>query len=882
MKTTILTAVAALIFAVGVMAEPVWESIENNVCTNELGGFEHHTDFVLDRDLTDNSLYVRFFRSGSPEKQAIWRLPNNMRLEKTPTFWQHIITFKANKEGEAFIATAKKNNNFIINVWSQGDWSHHSFWLTNKNGQIVVQNPAMDREAPLWFDVGNSHPSHDVRTCDFLSYENPSNYLAVCSQGTEANPDALIRKINENRTKETPYTKDFSTFKKANRAIIVGTNAYFITNPNNTVANDGIWVAPGITHNFTTALDNAYCIFPFANMSANGGNWNGTPDYRPVAIHYVKPEDNYKNKDLLIVTFRTDDDNNQIIAFDLNNPPGPEAMFGVTNMWRAGHSDWRGQVGHVGRYLYMINDSNPGDRDLYRLDLMNDNSTPPYIDITAGNQAVAGNVTTFAVPGSNSSERVGDLVWENLSTGQSGSTNIANETWEVVVPLAMGENLIYIRGTNSTGRGDLDQIVITRETPGEGTPSVSIGNGNAQLFVPASTYGLNGTANANVMGGMWWSNTTSGVGGSFAAAASWNATVTGLITGPNDIVVYGTNLLNAQASATTKLHVGYDYQVSFDGIGLPPDIGSRGRQASLGSNGTNIYLCLCKSGEPIFWLPWTATTSNEWARGAVFPNLANDNETGDGFGYYDGYLYTFAQLSGGWRDVTRYSIGANSWENGYATDNGLNSSCILDDQGYIYGGWRGAPDAEKQENTFPTTTRIWRASPGGGANHAWGTTRSDSKIYFLKGWQDNPGRIYSIPADGTSDGTFTFVTETPWRLGVGASISYVPASFSRFGRPELWVLRGAGGAGMNWDGTGGAPTPDLAIYDVQQGIWTRYTLDQDYGEGGGIKFVNGWMYLMAGGGDAVPEDFARTQTIPEPGLLAGGALVLLMLYRRGR
>ena len=901
MKTLI--SLFALTFALSALAAPNWVQIPT-VATNcpNPAEWNDFTDFVPDFDPSpDGFLYLKlFYNSSVPWDYAggnaggytyVFRVLPNLSVNSYNGQWQQVIRFAANTESGHKVALCKRGGAFfgpnfagMGDIGGGWDWSWFTYWTTNAAGDPAIPGHPSNGKARI-ARPGNKHPYSVAHIAGFPIFNSHANYYGIGTSADETGDSIAnieLRYAAHNTSWGTANTVVRKTtdnkYKAWSRGFTYKNNIYFWKGPSSDTTQDGVWVVTNVIGNsdlnsISQCVANAYLLIPVSSMDANANTWDTSDACGIVAF---EPSENYLGLDLLVVSANVG--GGTILAFDLANPTsGPVTLWSVQNIFPSGAESQRLQLGKAGRFLFVLKGSGPTSRVLYRLDMLGLSATDPEVDVTTPNQNVSSSTTSLNIQGT-SAGSVAAMWYVNELTAQTGPITVA-ANWSVNVALGMGANLIKVYGSNSIGIVAIDDVAITRQDPGQGTPSVTIANGNAQIFSPASTYNLQGTANPDVMGFIWWSNTTAGTAGTTPATSSWSVVVSGLITGDNNVVVYGTNLLNQQASASTKIYVGYNYFVDFTAneIGLPPGIGTRGRNASMGSDGTNIFVCRCVAGAPIFRFPWNGTSSNEWVAGAAFPALNSDNETGDGFGYYNGALYTFAQLYSGWRSAVRYNIAADSWSNGNNEENGANTSCVLDDVGNLYGGWRGWDQIEKQ-NPFPGLTEIWQSGLGGGANHSWDSTRSPSTIYFMKGWGTlNNGRIYSMPADGSANGTFTFVTETPWPIGLGCAIEYVPAAFSRYSRPELWVLRGQGD-GATSDGQGGNPTPDLAIYDLDHGVWTRYTLDEPYEEGSDMAFANGWMFLMNGGNTG--GNFAKTQTIPEPAAVGAVLLALLALRKR--
>lgn len=905
---TLLTLIACLA-ALSVMATPNWVEI-STVATNcpNPAEWTDYTDFVPDFNHSpDGHLYLKlFYDNTTPWDYAggtahgityVFRALPNLSVASYNKSWQQIMRFTANRETDPRVSLCTYSNVFmgpnfagLGDIGGGWDWSWMSYWVTNAAGEPAIPGHPANGKPRIW-RPGNKHPYACAQIAGFANFISNGNYYAIASSSSESGDSIANIEFRHalfgggwGSDKTIARKTTDGKYKGWSRGIPYNGNVYIWKGPSSDTTQDGVWVVTNVINNpdinaVSQCVANAYNLIPVSTMDPNANTWD-VSGATPCGIVAFAPSENVLNVDLLVVSANVG--GGQILAFDLANPTaGPVAIFGVTNLLPAGADTGRLQLGKAGRFLFVMKGSGPTSRVLYRLDMLGLTATDPVMDITTADQSVSSGTTSFNIQGTNDGPVAG-MWYYNENTGTSGSIT-PGTTWSVSVALGMGANVITVYATNSIGISAVDHVTITRQDPGAGTPVVSIANGFAQLFSPASTYGLTGTANAEVFGFIWWSNTTAGTTGTLPATSSWAATITSLQLGDNDIIVYATNLVNQTASATTKIYVGYNYYVDFTAneIGLPPGIGTRTRNASIGSDGTNIFVCRCVAGAPMYRFPWNGTSSNQWVAGAAFPALNSDNETGNGFGYHGGYIYTFAQLYSGWRSAVRYDIAADSWANGNNENNGANTACVLDDNGNLYGGWRGWDQVEKQ-NPFPGLTEIWQSQiggGGGGANHSWASTRSASRIYIMKGWgTSNNGRIYDMPADGSAAACTNFVAETPWPIGLGCAIEYVPAAFSRYSRPELWVLRGQGDNATG-DGQGGNPTPDLAIYDLDNKVWTRYTLDEAYEEGSGLAFANGWIFLMNGG--STGGNFAKTQTIPEPAALGAAVLALLALRRRG-
>ncbi|VGO18712.1 hypothetical protein [Pontiella sulfatireligans] len=77
--------------------------------------------------------------------------------------------------------------------------------------------------------------------------------------------------------------------------------------------------------------------------------------------------------------------------------------------------------------------------------------------------------------------------------------------------------------------------------PSDNPPEVIITTPDAKVLPAVPTYDISGTANANVVGNLVWSNAWNGAFGTIPAAASWTITSVPLDEGVNTIAVSGTN-----------------------------------------------------------------------------------------------------------------------------------------------------------------------------------------------------------------------------------------------------------------------------------------------------------------------------------------------------
>jgi len=167
----------------------------------------------------------------------------------------------------------------------------------------------------------------------------------------------------------------------------------------------------------------------------------------------------------------------------------------------------------------------------------------PFIDITNAPMVVAYDVSSAEISGTNL----------NIA-GQLGIINdehpevtnfFAQGFFTTISNLEHGDNLITILGTNIYNHFTNDAVTIHRETFAEVHPFIDITNPNATVTYDVKTYTISGTNNANVVGGMWWTNLQSGANGDFQVQAfagqGFQVPDIPLVLGPNKIIVYGTN-----------------------------------------------------------------------------------------------------------------------------------------------------------------------------------------------------------------------------------------------------------------------------------------------------------------------------------------------------
>ena len=172
----------------------------------------------------------------------------------------------------------------------------------------------------------------------------------------------------------------------------------------------------------------------------------------------------------------------------------------------------------------------------------------PFTDITNTVTVVEPETEYFTLAGTNNSFVVGMLTWSN-SLNAASSNIAATAVWSVDVPLATGSNTLYVSVTNSDGIAASDTHVVTRLSPGSGTPLITITNTVTNVEPDVAFYIIGGTQN-NIVGNMTWENAATAMTGSFAATNPWLTDPVMLITGDNILTVSGTNLLGVSTSDT--------------------------------------------------------------------------------------------------------------------------------------------------------------------------------------------------------------------------------------------------------------------------------------------------------------------------------------------
>lgn len=173
---------------------------------------------------------------------------------------------------------------------------------------------------------------------------------------------------------------------------------------------------------------------------------------------------------------------------------------------------------------------------------------PPYVDITNDDPVVTADAT-ISLGGTNNQHVLGDMIVTNDTTLE-GATFPATNVWLTPsIGIIDGDNTIRVIGTNLDGTVASDGITVSKV----GGPSVVITTTNSTVLFETTNYVVEGTANADVVGDMIWSNNLTGITGAFARQDSWSTPDIGLNVGPNIITVYGTNVVGTEASDSVTI-----------------------------------------------------------------------------------------------------------------------------------------------------------------------------------------------------------------------------------------------------------------------------------------------------------------------------------------
>jgi len=864
----------------------------------------NHIDALIKNNDNDGFLYMEAHSpSGDPRIQEIWQINATVSPSESVSSWTKVIGgVKVNGGGgEAGQTWVKKGNVFFTAAWCTAapaaarDWGWHYFYTTNSAGEVVtgganVEQPVHQKSSEGWSACGQNIGS-------VITQNSPTDIIAIGTNRDQPGngDDAQIRRFNG--TSLTTLQSEQCGTNYINYSVSVldsAFNGYFLDSYNTHTNAHYIWTAPSLNINANLSNISPTILMP--------GSQTGD---RPVDLSIIESP-KLAGGTILAVSIVTNGLNERLILlYNATSNMMDNAVAPLDITAGSGVQEWRGRLASYDTYLFASYDVGGEEPGLRRLNILNEdlssigvffNPGAPEVFVTTGDQMVSNEVTAITVTGSNTASVVGSLTWLISLNGSNGSVAAAAPaaTWNISAPLAQGDNVITVTGTNILGNTDSDFVTITRDAPkGYGTPVIMILNGDVTVGDATTTYNLNGTANLHVVGNISWSNTQTGAEGSLPALASWTINSIALASGKNTITVWGTNYISEVSSKTTDIIRKPNYNFEFGNVILPEIISNAFQTTSLGSDGTNLYYSRCQADDGFYSLP--ADSTDSWTSLAPYPFKNPDFawETGDGFWFKDGYLYQFSNPYTNpyprMRTPIRYDVAGNDWEFGNSFDGcGANAAAVVDNSGNIFGMWKGH-NLIQMIPGFNATSVGFDYGTAGGAVHAVDSTRSPSTIYFVRpeSYEEDFGRVYSIPANGTAtQGDVKQFVKTPWQLGMGVSIDYVPSTFSISGYDELWLLRGAG-LDANPAGDEGFETTDLGIYNIGQDYWITYVLSNYYTGPEELFFADGsdmcrvddlMFFLTAPLGDESSMLLA-TQLIPEPFTLGGVFMAILFAMR---
>jgi len=306
------------------------------------------------------------------------------------------------------------------------------------------------------------------------------------------------------------------------------------------------------------------------------------------------------------------------------------------------------------------------------------NSGVPYIEESGGwtsnAQSVAKNFR-LTVTNNGANFSVTNISYEFRVTGAGPSaiglaingTNLYSQdaigdlTQLVNIPITGNENLASAfiqfqgwtngsRATAGSGAYRLDTILIQGivDTPA-GSPEVIITTANDSVAFSTNTYDVSGTANANTVGELTWTNTLAGIGGTIPAAATWTIPGIALAQGANVITVTGTNNAGLSSQDSVTITRGF-LNVAFTSAG--DDVSE-----TSGSYTVTVFKSLAEGGvtgsvsiggSAIEGVNYTIDTTNFVMNGATTSATFVITIT-DNFDFGPGYtvLLTLANVSGG-------------------------------------------------------------------------------------------------------------------------------------------------------------------------------------------------------------------------------------------
>ncbi len=193
----------------------------------------------------------------------------------------------------------------------------------------------------------------------------------------------------------------------------------------------------------------------------------------------------------------------------------------------------------------------------YRLDtiliegVVDTPADPPEVIITTADDTVAFATTSIDVEGTANANTVGDLIWTNALAG-AGGVEPAAASWTVAaIPLAVGTNIIVVRGTNTAGASSQDSVTVIRQA--SPPPAVTVTTPVQSVVNAITSIDIQGTANADTVGELSWTNALTGAAGSIPVAASWTVPGVALSVGANAITVRGSNAFGTVVSSSVTI-----------------------------------------------------------------------------------------------------------------------------------------------------------------------------------------------------------------------------------------------------------------------------------------------------------------------------------------
>ena len=179
----------------------------------------------------------------------------------------------------------------------------------------------------------------------------------------------------------------------------------------------------------------------------------------------------------------------------------------------------------------------------------------PFVDVTNAPMVVAPDTLTCTIGGTNNPHVVGTMFWSNSRGGSS--TLVAQSAWVITgIPLAPGNNLLTVSGTNAIGILASDALVIIREDHTAGPPFIDITTPDTTVSNDVTAWTIHGTNNPWVVGSMNWECYAGAQlidAGSVPAQPAWAISGIRITTGVNEIIVSGTNAAGAEAWDTVLI-----------------------------------------------------------------------------------------------------------------------------------------------------------------------------------------------------------------------------------------------------------------------------------------------------------------------------------------